>query len=160
MGRGGHGLWIRVRTRNGLVIARALGNPETPEQRHHYQIQYVREGERCHQRAAHEQDREGCHNNAASNRPGREPHMCRAQLPIVDLALLCMAMFVGGLASGFDRVVPLLRRRDGAVPPRRRPSIQCSIPLHKSMETQMYIGGGILGTLLLVVLIVYLARRI
>jgi hypothetical protein len=30
----------------------------------------------------------------------------------------------------------------------------------KSQETFMYIGGGILGTVLLIVLILYLARRI
>jgi len=77
----------------------------------------------------------------------------------VDLASLAWP-FVGGLASGFDGVVPFLRRREGAVPSRQRPPIRCSILLHKSMETQMYIGGGILGTLLLVVLIVYLARRV
>jgi hypothetical protein len=48
----------------------------------------------------------------------------------------------------------------GAVPPRRRPPIRGLIRRHKSMEHQMYIGGGILGTLLLVLLIVYLVRRV
>jgi hypothetical protein len=32
--------------------------------------------------------------------------------------------------------------------------------VHKAQEIHMYIGGGILGTILVIVLIVYLARRI
>jgi hypothetical protein len=48
----------------------------------------------------------------------------------------------------------------GAVPRRQRPPIRGLIPRHKPMEHQMYIGGGLLGTLLLVLLIVYLVRRV
>src|ERR1039458_2007249 len=48
----------------------------------------------------------------------------------------------------------------GALAPRRRQPIRGSIPPHKSTENQMYIGGGILGTLLVVLLIVYVARRV
>ena len=48
----------------------------------------------------------------------------------------------------------------GALAPRRRQPIRRSIPPHKSTESQMYIGGGILGTLLVVLLIVYVARRV
>jgi hypothetical protein len=32
--------------------------------------------------------------------------------------------------------------------------------VHETQEIHMYIGGGILGTILVIVLIVYLARRI
>jgi len=32
--------------------------------------------------------------------------------------------------------------------------------VHEAQEIQMYIGGGILGTILVIALIVYLARRI
>lgn len=35
-----------------------------------------------------------------------------------------------------------------------------SISAHTPKETTMYIGGGILGTLLIVCLIVYLVRRV
>ena len=64
------------------------------------------------------------------------------------------------------RVVSLLMKaaaRDctlGAVARRRRPPIRVPIPRCKSMEHPMYIGGGILGSLLLVLLIVYLVRRV
>ena len=53
-----------------------------------------------------------------------------------------------------------LHARDGAVPPRRDPPLRGLILSRKSTENQMYIGGGILGTLLLVLLIVYLMRRV
>jgi hypothetical protein len=48
----------------------------------------------------------------------------------------------------------------GAVAPRRRRSIECSIQRYESMENYMYIGSGILGTILLVLLIVWVMRRV
>jgi hypothetical protein len=47
-----------------------------------------------------------------------------------------------------------------AATPRRHHSLYSSIQPDSSPESYMYIGGGILGTILVIVLIVYFVRRV
>jgi hypothetical protein len=63
-----------------------------------------------------------------------------------------------GLGQGLDAHVSPLTVCAAA--PRREPSIRCSMQRVGSTESQMYIGGGILGTILLLLLIVYFVRRV
>jgi hypothetical protein len=62
------------------------------------------------------------------------------------------------VSKGLDAYVSLLTVCAAA--PRRQPSIRCSMQRDKSTESHMYIGGGILGTILLLLLIVYFVRRV
>lgn len=49
---------------------------------------------------------------------------------------------------------------EGTAAPRRTVVHVLQSIVHETREIHMYIGGGILGTILVIVLILYLARRI
>jgi hypothetical protein len=62
------------------------------------------------------------------------------------------------LPPGLDSYVSLLTVC--AVARRRQASTRCLMTCDRLTESHMYIGGGILGTILLILLIVYFVRRV